>query len=223
MAYWGIALASGPFYDLPLEGMSEDEAAKALLTCYNAMQHALKLSRSAFPVERALIYALSQRYPKTEMVNIEEFARWDNAYADAMRAVQGKFPEDLDVIALFAEAMITRTPWRLWNIDRSEPTDGADTVEAIAVLDRGLDLVSRRGLTPHPGLLHMYIHALEMSPTPERALEAADQLFELCPDAGHLQHMPAHIYVICGNGLLADCNGVFILTANNIDMGRHML
>ena len=80
----------------------------------------------------------------------------------------------------------------------AEPADGADTVEAIAVLDSGLDLVSRRGLAPHAGLLHMYIHALEMSPTPERALEAADQLFELCPDAGHLQHMPAHIYAICG-------------------------
>ena len=198
MAYWGVALASGPFYNLPWEWMSEDVAAKALLTCYNAVQHALKLSRNAFPVERALIYALSQRYPKTEVVNIEEFARWDNAYADAMRVVQVKFPEDLDVIALFAEAMMTRTPWRLWNIDRSEPADGADTVEVIAVLDRGLDLVSRRGLAPHAGLLHMYIHALEMSPTPERALEAADQLFELCPDAGHLQHMPAHIYVICG-------------------------
>ena len=198
MAYWGIALASGPFYNLPWEWMSEDEAAKAVLTCYNAVQHALKLSGPALPVETALIYALSQRYPKAEVGGIEEFGRWDNAYADAMRAVHAEFPEDLDVIALFAEAMMTRTPWRLWNIDLAEPADGADTVETIAVLDSGLALVSTRGLKLHPGLLHMYIHALEMSPTPERALEAADQLFELCPDAGHLQHMPAHIYVICG-------------------------
>ena len=198
MAYWGIALASGPFYNLPWEWMSEDEAAKAVLTCYNAVQHALKLSGRALPVETALIYALSQRYPKAEVGGIEEFGRWDNAYADAMRAVHAEFPEDLDVIALFAEAMMTRTPWRLWNIDLAEPADGADTVETIAVLDSGFALVSTRGLKLHPGLLHMYIHALEMSPTPERALEAADQLFELCPDAGHLQHMPAHIYVICG-------------------------
>ena len=198
MAYWGIALASGPFYNLPWEWMSEDEAAKAVLTCYNAVQHALKLSGPALPVETALIYALSQRYPKAEVGGIEEFGRWDNAYADAMRAVHAEFPEDLDVIALFAEAMMTRTPWRLWNIDLAEPADGADTVETIAVLDSGLALVSTRGLKLHPGLLHMYIHALEMSPTPERALEAADQLFELCPDAGHLQHMPAHIYAICG-------------------------
>jgi tetratricopeptide (TPR) repeat protein len=162
------------------------------------VQHALKLSGPALPVEVALIYALSQRYPKAEVGGIEEFGRWDNAYADAMRAVHAEFPEDLDVIALFAEAMMTRTPWRLWNIDLAEPADGADTVETIAVLDSGLALVSTRGLKLHPGLLHMYIHALEMSPTPERALEAADQLFELCPDAGHLQHMPAHIYVICG-------------------------
>ena len=198
MAHWGIALASGPFYNLPWEWLSENEAETMLLTCHNAVQQAVQHSDDAAPVEKALIHALSQRYPADQVISIEECHQWDNAYANAMRAVHANFPEDFDVIALFAEAMMTRTPWKLWDIDRGEPSAGADTLETLALLDTGLDLILERGDAPHPGILHMYIHALEMSPTPERALKAADQLFELCPDVGHLQHMPAHIYVICG-------------------------
>lgn len=198
MAHWGIALASGPFYNLPWEWLSENEAETMLLTCHNAVQQAVEHSDDAAPVEKALIHALSQRYPADQVISIEECHQWDNAYANAMRAVHANFPEDFDVIALFAEAMMTRTPWKLWDIDRGEPSAGADTLETLALLDTGLDLILERGDAPHPGILHMYIHALEMSPTPERALKAADQLFELCPDVGHLQHMPAHIYVICG-------------------------
>ena len=198
MAHWGIALANGPFYNLPWEWLSENEAETMLLTCYNAVQQALEHSANTTPVEKAFIQALSPRYPSNQVVSTEEFCQWDNAYADAMRAVHADFPEDFDVIALFAEAMMTRTPWKLWDIDRGEPSAGADTLETLALLDTGLGLILERGEAPHPGILHMYIHALEMSPTPERALKAADQLFELCPDVGHLQHMPAHIYVICG-------------------------
>ena len=84
------------------------------------------------------------------------------------------------------------------DIDRGKPAHGADTLEIMKVLESGLDAVSGRDINHHPGILHMYIHTLEMSPTPERALEQAHRLFDLCPDAGHLQHMPAHIYVICG-------------------------
>ena len=198
IAHWGIALASGPFYNLPWSFLSENEAENMVLNCYPAVQQALKLSDNTSPVEKALIQALSQRYPSNQVVSTEEFSKWDDAYADAMRAVHSDFPEDIDVIALFAEAMMTRTPWKLWDIDRGEPIPGADTTETLAVLDYGFDLVMKRGYAPHPGMVHMYIHALEMSPTPERALKAADQLFDLCPDVGHLQHMPAHIYVICG-------------------------
>ena len=198
MAHWGIALANGPFYNLPWSFLSQTEAETMVLNCYSSVQQALKLLDNATPVEKALIQALSQRYPSSQVVNTEECSKWDDAYADAMRAVHADFPEDLDVIALFAEAMMTRTPWKLWDIDRGEPVTGADTIETLTVLDCGLDLVLKRGCAPHPGLVHMYIHAQEMSPTPERALKAADQLFDLCPDVGHLQHMPAHIYVICG-------------------------
>ena len=198
MAHWGIALASGPFYNLPWCFLSKNEAENMVLNCYPAVQQALKLSDNTSPVEKALIQALSQRYPTNQVVSTKEFSKWDDAYADAMRAVYSDFPEDLDVIALFAEAMMTRTPWKLWDIGQGEPIAGADTTETLAVLDYGFDLVMKRGYAPHPGMVHMYIHALEMSPTPERALKAADQLFDLCPDVGHLQHMPAHIYVICG-------------------------
>ena len=198
MAHWGIALASGPFYNLPWEWLSENEAETMLLTCHNAVQQALERSDDVAPAEKALIHALSQRYPADQVISIEECQQWDNAYADAMRTVHADFPDDFDVIALFAEAMMTRTPWKLWDIHRGEPSAGADTLETLALLDTGLDLILERGEAPHPGILHMYIHALEMSPTPERALKAANQLFELCPDVGHLQHMPAHIYVICG-------------------------
>ena len=87
-----------------------------------------------------------------------------------MRAVYAAFPEDLDVIALFAEAMMTRTPWKLWDIDRGEPLTGADTIEALTVLDCGLDLVLKRGDAPHPGVVHMYIHCLlYTSPSPRDA------------------------------------------------------
>ena len=198
MAHWGMALASGPFYNLPWEWLSANQTETMLLTCYEAVQQAVKHSDNATPVEKALILALSQRYPSNQVVSTKEFGKWDDAYAEAMRTVHTKFPEDLDVIALFAEAMMTRTPWKLWDIDRGQPPAGTDTLETLTVLDAGLDLILERGEVPHPGILHMYIHALEMSPTPERALKAADQLFELCPDVGHLQHMPAHIYVICG-------------------------
>lgn len=198
MAHWGMALASGPFYNLPWEWLSENQAKSMLLTCYDAVQQAVEHSDNTTPVEKALIQALSQRYPSNQVVSTKEFGKWDDAYADAMRAVHAEFPEDLDVIAQFAEAMMTRTPWKLWDIDRGEPSAGADTLETLTLLDTGLNLILERGDAPHVGILHMYIHALEMSPTPERALKAADQLFDLCPDVGHLQHMPAHIYVICG-------------------------
>ncbi len=198
MAHWGIAFASGPFYNLPWEWMSEPEARKALETCYTNVQQAVALLSGKAAVEEALILALSRRFQSNQLASTETLHGWDDAYADEMRRVYAAFPTDLDVIALFAEAMMTRTPWKLWDIVRGEPAEGADTLESIAVLESGLQQVSKRGVKSHPGILHMYLHALEMSPTPEKALDAADQLSGLSPDAGHLQHMPAHIYVICG-------------------------
>ena len=198
MAHWGIAFASGPFYNLPWEWMSEPEARKALETCYTNIQQAVALLGGKATVEEALILALSRRFQSNQLASTETLHGWDDAYADEMRRVYAAFPTDLDVIALFAEAMMTRTPWKLWDIHSGHPVDGADTLESIAVLEKGLEHISKNSIEPHPGILHMYLHALEMSPTPDKALDAAERLSDLCPDAGHLQHMPAHIYVICG-------------------------
>ncbi|MGE4253540.1 MAG: hypothetical protein AB7F09_29430, partial [Parvibaculaceae bacterium] len=103
---------------------------------------------------------------------------------------------DLDIATLFAEAIMNRTPWALWDIATGKPADGADTMEAIHVLERAM---AQPGGAQHPGLLHMYIHLMEMSPQPEQALRAADQLRSLVPDAGHLRHMSTHIDVLCGH------------------------
>jgi hypothetical protein len=103
---------------------------------------------------------------------------------------------DLDVATLYADALMNLTPWQLWDIRTGRPAEGARTPEARKVLERALE-------TPegarHPGVLHMYIHLMEMSPTPEAALTAADRLRGLVPDAGHLQHMPSHLEVLCGD------------------------
>ena len=128
-----------------------------------------------------------------------------------MREVYAAFPDDLDVSALFAEAMINRTPWQLWDLKSGEPAQGADTLEAVAVLEQALRLIDERGEAPHPGVLHMYIHTMEMSPHPERALRACDALRDLVPDAGHLLHMPSHIDVLCGHyyaGMVANSRAI---------------
>ena len=170
---------------------------QALAEAHAAAQKALELAGRASPVERALIEALQHRYPSATPV--EDCSIWNDPYAAAMRDVYTGFPDDLDVATLFAEALMNRTPWQLWNQKTGEPADGADTVEAIDVLERALQSVEVAGADPHPGLLHMYVHLMEMSPHPERALRAGDQLRDLVPDAGHLQHMPTHIDVLCGH------------------------
>ena len=197
MGYWGIAYASGPFYNMPWEMFSAQEAEEAVPFCYGAVQQATQRRHQASPVEQALITALSRRYQTDHVVSMREFDAWDDAYANAMREVYNAFPQDLDVIALFAEGMMTRTPWKLWDPQTGEPATGADTVESIDVLEKGLAL-SKQKAPGHPGILHMYLHALEMSRTPERALKCADALRDISPEAGHLQHMPSHIYVLCG-------------------------
>lgn len=197
MAYWGIAYALGCNYNKAWEAFREDELELAFPAIDAAMNHALRLAGAASPVERALIEALAHRYP-AQRRDPYAFSAWNDGYAAAMRAVYAAFPNDLDVSTLFAEALINRTPWKLWNLRSGQPAEGADTLEAVAVLEKALSQVEREGLEPHPGLLHMYIHTLEMSPHPERALPASDALRDLVPEAGHLRHMPSHIDVLCG-------------------------
>ena len=196
MAWWGIGYASGPYYNKPWEKFDPIELETTLSTVRTASRQALDRIGNASPVERALVEALARRYPLAQPNG--DFDRWNDDYADAMRDVYRSFSSDSDVCALFAEALMNRTPWALWNLETGEPAEGADTVEALGVLEDGIAAREVAGEADHPGLLHMYIHALEMSPNPERALRAADRLRELVPDAGHLLHMPTHIDIQCG-------------------------
>ena len=197
MAWWGIAYAAGPNYNKPWEAFDEDDARGSLQTAFEASVRAEKLSVAATETEKALIRALRRRYPSPEPA--PDMCPWNDDYAAAMRVVHEEQPDDPDVEALFAEAIMNRTPWALWDLKSGAVADGADTTEAIAVLERAMERREGRGEAPHAGLLHMYIHLMEMSPHPERALRACDRLRDLVPDAGHLRHMPTHIDVLCGD------------------------
>jgi tetratricopeptide (TPR) repeat protein len=193
MAQWGIAYAAGPNYNKQWKAFDVVDLQRSLKIAYAATRKAQKLAAKALPVERALAEALLKRYPNPDPDAVTPI--WNDDYASHMRDVYRAHPDDLDVAALFAEAIMNRTPWALWDIATGKPADGADTLEAIAVLEGAM---KQPGGMVHPGILHMYIHLMEMSPHPERALKAGDALRDLVPDAGHLQHMPTHIDVLCG-------------------------
>ena len=194
MAYWGLAYAIGPNYNKPWDLFEPDERAAALGEAHAALALAQALTDLA-PVEVDLIDALASRYPTDP--TIEDFGPWNDAFTDAMRPVHEAHPHDLDVVAVFAEAGMNRTPWLLWDLERRVASDGASTDEVRAALERTFATVP--GAWDHPGLLHLYIHLMEMSPWPELALSHGDRLCELVPDSGHLQHMATHIDVLCGD------------------------
>jgi tetratricopeptide (TPR) repeat protein len=199
MAYWGIAHASGPYYNKPWGDFSEEELNETVASTRRATEAALARAHNATPLETALIRTLERRYASDQLPGYDGLRAWDDAYAAAMRDVYAESSNDLDVSALFAEAMMNRTPWQLWDLESGEPAPGADTPEIVEVLEWALRLMDERADVPHPGVLHMYIHTMEMSPHPERALRAADALRELAPDAGHLDHMASHIDIQCGD------------------------
>lgn len=176
---WGEAFALGPNINWPMDSASEAQALAAVRRA--------QASKGGTAVERALIAALAQRYG--EPVGAERATR-DSAYALAMRAVAQRFPNDQDVQTLYADAMLNLRPWNQWRTDGS-PQPG--TLAVVAALEKVI------GLNPnHPGACHLYIHTVEASRTPERAVPCAERLASLVPAAGHLVHMPAHIYVRVG-------------------------
>ncbi|MGP4043178.1 hypothetical protein [Streptomyces sp. 2A115] len=194
MAYWGIAYALGPNYNKPWEFFDGEELTHTVNRTHAAVELAHEKAAGATPVERALIGALRARYPQAEAV--EDCSVWNEPYADSMRAVYELAPDDLDVVTLYADALMNLTPWQLWNLRTGEPAEGTRTMEAKALLERA---IATEAGARHPGVLHMYIHLMEMSSAPETALPAADRLRGLVPDAGHLQHMPTHLDVLCGD------------------------
>jgi len=194
MAHWGVAYATGPNYNYPWERRDPHAKATSLAAAYDAIQAALSHAGPVSRAERALIEALATRFP--QRTPIDDQSPWNDAFTDAMRAAHRAHPRDLDIRLVFVEAILNRTPWLMWDLITGEPTEGAGTLEAQEVLDSGFAKVP--GATSHPGLLHLHIHLMEMSPHPEAALLSADRLRELCPDMGHLVHMPSHIDIQCG-------------------------
>jgi tetratricopeptide (TPR) repeat protein len=197
MAHWGICYAIGPNYNYTWPDYPFREKKRAVRTFAKHYALAVQNLDNASPIERALVAALAAR--NIEDPEIEDFQPYVDAYAHAMRKVYHDHPTDLDVVALTAEALNTRTPWKLWDLKTGLPTEGADTAESMALMDK--TFADEPDAMSHPGLLHMYIHLMEMSPHPENALKMGDALTDLVPDSGHLKHMATHIDVLCGDYL----------------------
>ncbi|KMP01777.1 TPR domain containing protein [Coccidioides immitis RMSCC 2394] len=194
MAYWGLAYSLGPNYNKPWEFFEGRELDTTVARTHRATAQAKANASSASAVERALVDALRFRYQQDHAA--EDCSVWNRDYADAMRKVYKEFPDDLDVTTLYADALMNLTPWQLWDLSTGEPAPDARTMEVKHALEQAL---AQDGGLAHPGLLHMYIHLMEMSNTPEIALPVADHLRGLVPDAGHLHHMPTHLDILCGD------------------------
>ncbi|MGH3644316.1 MAG: hypothetical protein ACRDUX_35455, partial [Mycobacterium sp.] len=160
------------------------------------MELTLAVDGRASTVERGLIDALAARFPTDDASDAEALTAGHGGYADAMTVLAEVYPYDADVQALAADALMNVTAWALWDTRTGEPAPGSRVVAAKRILDDALATAAGR---VHPGVLHLYLHAMEMSARPEDALPAADLLRGLVPDAGHLQHMPSHIDVLCGD------------------------
>lgn len=180
MCFWGVAYTLGPNYNVP---MLPERARTAWEAISRAQQLAVK---KATPVEAALIRALAKRYRGPAWIDPERMQTYNEAYAAAMRAVARDFQDDLDAQVLYAEALMNVRPWKLWSPDGA-PAEG--TEELVATLESVLARAPE-----HPGANHYYIHVIEASPRPEKGLKSADRLGALMPGAGHMVHMPAHIY-----------------------------
>jgi tetratricopeptide (TPR) repeat protein len=194
MSYWGIAYTLGPNYNKPWEVFDEHELESTVYCTRRAAEDAKANAETASPVEAALIDALQYRYQDDRPAG--DCSSWNQGYADAMEVVYKQHSDDLDVAVLYADALMNLTPWSLWDIKTGEPAPDARTLEIRTVLERAL---AQKGGHTHPGLLHLYIHLMEMSGSPETALTAADHLRGLVPDAGHLNHMPTHLDILCGD------------------------
>jgi tetratricopeptide (TPR) repeat protein len=179
MCLWGFALTVGPNYNMPMMAEARAKAANA------ALRRAMRLEKSLTPVERDLIEALRARYPKPEALDPGNARPVLSAYANAMRTVAHRYPEDSDVQTMFAESLMNINAWKLWS---AQGKPNSETEEIVATLESVLKRDPQ-----HPGANHYYIHAIEASPHPEKGVVAAEQLKGMMPAAGHLEHMPSHI------------------------------
>ena len=198
MVFWGIALALGPCINLDVDPPHEKAA-------YEAAQKALSLAPGATQSERDYIQTLAKRYSSDLKADLRKL---DAEYANAMRELSKRYPDDLDAATLFAESLMDLHPWKLWSLD-GHPAEGTEEIVAV------LESVLRRDPN-HLGANHYYIHATEASPHPEWALASAKRLETLAPAAGHLLHMPAHTYMRVGYYSAAAQSNVAAVDADRV-------
>ncbi|HXS55779.1 MAG TPA: hypothetical protein VN726_06620, partial [Hanamia sp.] len=199
MAHWGYAYVLGPNYN---GGMEKDNFQRA----YDATIKAQSFSKNCTPKEKALIEALASRYAANPP---EDRSSLDIAYASAMKKVYKQYSSDPDIGALYAEALMNLHPWDLYDKQTKQPR--AWTPELVAVLEHLMKVNPK-----HPGAHHFYIHAVETSTTPEKALASANLLYTLVPGAGHLVHMPSHIYINTGDYHLGSLSNLKAVEADSI-------
>jgi len=180
MAYWGQAYTLGPNIN---DAFPDDERKKE---AYNKTQKALKKMENSTPKEQALIKALSERYSEDPAMDLAEL---NSNYMIAMKSVKDKFPEDPEILVLYADAVMNTMPWNYWD-KFGNPVP--NTIEAKESIEKAIKLNPN-----HPGAHHLYIHLVEL-PKPELAISSADRLGKLMPGAGHIVHMPSHIYIRVG-------------------------
>ena len=180
MAYWGLAMVLGPNYNAPLNPVS-------LADINAAIDNAVKYSANATPAERAIINAMRKRFPLQEEKDMKPFYE---KYAEGLKAAHHQFPDDVEIATLYADALMNLHPWDLWQKDGNpQPW----TPEIVDLLEKTLATNSN-----HPGAIHYYIHAIEASTFATKALPYADRLSDMMPAAGHMVHMPSHIYIRTG-------------------------
>jgi tetratricopeptide (TPR) repeat protein len=190
MPLWGVALAIGPNYNLDVDPDREKQA-------HETMQKAAKLAENSWQVEKDYVAALSTRFSGETNPDYKKLAL---AYSAAMKSLSEKYPDDLDAATLYAESLMDLNPWKLWSLD-GQPAENTELIIA------ALESVLARDPN-HVGANHFYIHAVEASSHPERALSSAQRLDNMVPQAGHLVHMPAHIYARTGYYVEAARNNV---------------
>jgi tetratricopeptide (TPR) repeat protein len=187
MPYWGLTLAIGPNYNDTAVDVNRANAT------YDAVQNAVERAPMASAREQDYIRALAERYPSPNAES--DWKQFHRNYSNAMREVVEKYPDDLDAATMFAESLMMLRPWQLWTLE-GQPAPG--TLELVTVLESVL-----KRHPDHPGANHFYLHAVEASPNLERAIPSAMRLTTLVPGAGHLVHMPGHIFLQTGDYDLA--------------------
>ena len=212
LAYWGLAYSTSPFYNRPWTWFGADEQQQVACSGYENIRHAQSLldnDKQENPLQARLLDNLALVYRQPKPPDNNTYQIWQSDYADAMLALAQDYSEHPDITSLAVEALMTCTPWQLWNTQTGTPAQNSRITEALQLLEPALE--QNRGTQHHLGLRHMHIHAMEMSPWPERAHQSADQLRALLESEikapshvpphlpPHLPHMATHIDVLTGN------------------------